>query len=340
MRYRLLGRSGLRVAELWLGTMTFGEEWGWGAPEETSARMLDLYLDAGGNVIDTANIYTNGTSEEMLGRLLRDRRDRIVLSTKYSISTRSDDPNGSGSHRRHLVESLEASLRRLQTDRIDVYWVHFRDELTPVEETMRALDDQVRLGKILYVAVSDWPAWEVSRAHTMAELRDWSPFTALQTQYSLLERTPERDLIPMCDALGLSVVAWSPLARGVLSGKYLDPTATGRVTVSGGPTAMDARTEAIVREVVAVAGELGASGSQVALAWLMSRPTSVMPIIGATTEAQFAENLGALDVDLSPQQLERLDAASAIELGFPHDWLKLPVVRKAQYGAVRDQIDA
>jgi aryl-alcohol dehydrogenase-like predicted oxidoreductase len=340
MRYRLLGKTGLAVSELWLGTMTFGEEWGWGAPEATSARMLDLYLEAGGNVIDTANVYTNGTSEAMLGRLLGDRRDRVVLSTKYSISTRPDDPNGSGSHRRHLVESLEASLRRLQTDRIDVYWVHFRDALTPVEETMRALDDQVRLGKVLYVAVSDWQAWEVSRAQTMAELRNWSPFIALQTQYSLLERTPERDLLPMCEALGLSVVAWSPLARGVLSGKYLDPNATGRVTVTGGHTAMDARAEAIVRDVVAVASELGATPSQVALAWLLCRRTPVTPIIGATTEEQFAENLGALDVELSVEQVERLDAASAIEHGFPHDWLRLPVVRTAQYGAVRGQIDA
>jgi aryl-alcohol dehydrogenase-like predicted oxidoreductase len=339
MRYRLLGRSGLRVSELWLGTMTFGEEWGWGAPEATSARMLDLYLDAGGNVIDTADVYTNGTSEEMIGRLIGQRRERVVLSTKYSLAVRPDDPNGGGSHRRHLVESLEASLRRLQTDHIDLYWVHFRDELTPVEETMRALDDQVRLGKVLYVAVSDWPAWEISRAHTLAELRDWSPFTALQTQYSLLERTSERDLIPMANTLGLSTVAWSPLARGMLSGKYLDPAATGRITATG-HAAVDPRTEAVVRETVAVAEELGVTASQVALAWLLARSTPVMPIIGATSEQQFAENLGALDVELTPEHVERLDAVSAIELGFPHDWLALDVVRAAQYGPVREKIDA
>jgi aryl-alcohol dehydrogenase-like predicted oxidoreductase len=339
MRYRLLGRTGLRVSEIWLGTMTFGEEWGWGAPEETSARMLELYLEAGGNVIDTADVYTNGTSEEMIGKLLGDRRDQVVLSTKYSLTVRGDDPNGGGSHRRHLVESLERSLRRLQTDHIDVYWVHFRDELTPVDETMRALDDQVRLGKILYVAVSDWPAWEISRAHTMAELRDWSPFTSVQTQYSLLERTSERDLIPMANALGLSTVAWSPLARGQLSGKYLDPEATGRITVTGGH-GIDPRSETVVRETMAVAEELGATPSQVAIAWLLARPTPVLPILGATSEEQFTENLGALDVQLTPEQIERLDAVSSIDLGFPHDWLALPVVRAAQYGPVREKIDA
>jgi len=340
MRYRLLGRTGLRVSELWLGTMTFGEEWGWGAPEATSARMIDLYLDAGGNVVDTADVYTNGTSEEMIGRLLGPRRERVVLSTKYSLTVRPDDPNGGGSHRRHLVESLEASLRRLRTDHIDVYWVHFRDYLTPVEETMRALDDQVRLGKVLYVAVSDWPAWEIARAQTLAELRGWSPFAALQTQYSLLERTSERDLIPMCTSLNLSVVAWSPLARGVLTGKYLDRAATGRITVTGGSAEMDPRTEAVVRETVDVAEELGVTASQVALAWLLSRPAPVMPIIGATGGQQFAENLAALDVDLAPEHVQRLDAVSSIELGFPHDWLALEVVRRAQYGPVREKIDA
>ena len=206
MRYRLLGRTGLRVSDMWLGTMTFGEDWGWGASEGTSARLLDTYLDAGGNVVDTADNYTNGASEEMLGRLLDGRRERIVLSTKYSIAIRPDDPNGGGSHRRHLVEALDQSLRRMRTDHVDILWVHFRDELTPVEETMRALDDQVRLGKVLYVAVSDWPAWEISRANTLAQLRDWSPFAALQTSYSLLERSPERDLIPMAEA---SASRWS-----------------------------------------------------------------------------------------------------------------------------------
>jgi aryl-alcohol dehydrogenase-like predicted oxidoreductase len=330
MRYRLLGRSGLRASELWLGTATFGEETGWGAPEPTCARVLDTYLDAGGNVVDTADAYTGGTCEEMLGRLLSARRERVVLATKYSMTLRPRDPNGAGNHRRHLVEALEGSLRRLRTDRIDLFFVHFLDELTPLEETMRALDDQVRLGKILYVGASNWPAWEVSRANMLAELRDWSPFVALETQYSLLERTPERDLIPMAGRIGLSVAAWSPLGRGMLTGKYLEPGTAGRLTTLG-RAAMDARTEAIVRETVAVAGELGATPSQVALAWLLDR---VMPISAATREGQLAENLGALDLRLPADHRDRLDAASAVDLGFPHDWLALDGIRRANYGDV------
>ncbi len=337
MRYRLLGQTGLRVSDVWLGAMTFGEAWGWGAPESGCARMLDLYLDAGGNVVDTADWYTNGASEEIVGRLIRGRRERVVVSTKYSIAVRPDDPNGVGNHRRHLTEAIEASLRRLQTDRIDLLWVHYRDELTPLEETMRALDDQVRLGKVLYVGASDWTAWEVAYANATAKWRDWSPFAALQTQYSLLERTPERELIPMCNSLGLSVIAWSPLAKGLLSGKYLDAGASGRVATTGGPPT-DPRTEAIVRETVAVAAELDASPAQVALAWLLTRATPVMPILGATSEEQLAANLAARELRLAPDQIQRLDATSAIELGFPHDWLAHPAARSVMYGSFRERI--
>jgi aryl-alcohol dehydrogenase-like predicted oxidoreductase len=338
VRYRLLGRSGLRVSELWLGAMTFGEDWGWGAPEATCERMLDLYLDRGGNVVDTADWYTNGASEEMLGRIVGDRRDRLVLSTKYSINLRPEDPNGGGNHRRRLVEAVDGSLRRLRTDRIDVLWVHFLDELTPVEETMRALDDQVRLGKVLYVAASDWPAFEVARANTMAELRDWSPFVALQTQYSLLERTSERELLRMAQRMGISVVAWSPLAKGLLSGKYLAADGAGRVTTTLGSASMDPRTEAIVRETVAVAEELGATPSQVAIAWLLARRPPVLPIVGATSEAQLEENLGALDLQLTAEQAGRLDAVSAIEHGFPYDWLATAGARAVMYGPLRERV--
>ncbi len=339
MRYRLLGRTGLRVSEMWLGTMTFGEQWGWGASEAACERMLELYLEAGGNVIDTADNYTNGGSEEMLGRLIGARRERVVLSTKYSLTVRPDDPNGGGSHRRHLVEALEASLRRLRTDRIDLLWVHVRDELTPIEETMRALDEQVRLGKVLYVGVSNWRAWEIARANTIAELRGWSPFAALQTEYSLLERTPERDLIPMAADLGPSVVAWSPLGQGQLSGKYLDAGATGRLArlgigVSG------SRADAVVRETVAVAAELGVTPSQVALAWVLAREIPVTPITGVTSERQLSENLAAVDVVLEPEQIARLDEASAIELGFPHEFLTRDVVRRFIYGDMREKIEA
>jgi aryl-alcohol dehydrogenase-like predicted oxidoreductase len=215
MRYTLLGRSGLRVSELCLGTMTFGEDWGWGAPIDTSRRILELYADAGGNFIDTANKYTDGSSETFIGELLAGRRDQFVLATKYTLQTRSGDPNAVGNHRKNLVQALEASLKRLRTDHIDVYWVHARDTWTPVDEVVRALDDQVRAGKVLYVGVSDWPAWEVAQANTLAELRGWSPFIGLEIEYSLAERTPERDLLPMAHTLGLGVTCWSPLAGGL-----------------------------------------------------------------------------------------------------------------------------
>lgn len=223
MRYRLLGRTGLRVSELFLGAMTFGEQGGVGAPKEECARILDTYAEAGGNVVDTAVNYRGGASEEIVGELLRGRRDRFVLSTKYTVSRDGTDPNAAGNHRKNLALSLETSLRRLDTDYIDVYWVHIWDRNTPVEETMRALDDAVRSGKVLYVGISDAPAWVVSRANTLAEWRGWSPFAALQVPYSLLSRDAERELLPMAEALGMSVAAWSPLHNGVLSGKYTRP---------------------------------------------------------------------------------------------------------------------
>src|SRR4030081_1478188 len=201
MRYRLLGKSGVRVSEVALGTMTFGEDWGWGASPAVSTKMLDLFADAGGNVIDTADVYTNGTSETILGELLKGRRARFVLATKVTNQTGPGDPNSGGNHRKKIVTSIEASLRRLQTDPIDLYWVHARDVLTPVEELMRAHDDQVRLGKVLYPAVSDWAAWEIAEANTAARLRDWSPFSAVQLRYNLLDRSPERGLLPMADAI-------------------------------------------------------------------------------------------------------------------------------------------
>jgi len=236
MRYKLLGRTGLRVSELCLGTMTFGEEWGWGASREESRRMFDAFADAGGNFVDTANLYTGGTSEKFVGEFLKGRRERFVLATKYTLNMSPDDPNGGGNHRKNLVQSLDASLKRLDTDRIDLYWVHAWDGMTPLEETMRALDDAVRAGKILYVGISDAPAWVVSRANTLAELKDWSPFAALQIQYSLADRSPERDLLPMAKALDLAVTPWGVLGGGVLSGKYKSPAdrPAGARYVAGG----------------------------------------------------------------------------------------------------------
>jgi aryl-alcohol dehydrogenase-like predicted oxidoreductase len=338
MRYRLLGKSGVRISEVALGTMTFGEDWGWGASPDVSARMLDLFADAGGNVIDTADAYTNGSSETILGELLKGRRDRFVLGTKFTNQTDPDDPNSAGNHRKKIVTSIEASLRRLQTDHIDLYWVHNRDLLTGVEELMRALDDQVRLGKILYPAVSDWAAWEIAEASTAARCRDWSPFTAVQLRYNLLDRTPERELLPMASALDLPAFAWGPLAEGRLTGKYLSGHTTGRATEVGRPYTR-VGSDDIVREVVAISREIGCSPAQVAISWVRQQPGTVIPLIAARTEEQFRDNLAATGVHLSQQHLDRLDALSRPTLGFPADVMREASVVAGVYGAQLPDID-
>jgi aryl-alcohol dehydrogenase-like predicted oxidoreductase len=319
VRYRLFGGSGLRVSELFLGTMTFGEDWGWGAPPEECRRMLDAYAEAGGNVIDTAVNYTDGASERIVGELLGSDRDRFVVSTKFTLSTDPDDPNASGSHRKNLVRSLELSLRRLGTDRIDLYWVHVWDQNTPVEETMRALDDAVRDGKVLYVGVSDTPAWVASRANTLAEWRGWSPVVGIQAQYSLVQRDVEREVLPMAESAGMSLAAWSPLAGGILSGKFTrgEVPDTSRVAAA----AISERDLAIARTVQAVADDLGVTPSQVAIAWTMTRSPAVHPIVGARRLDQLVDNLGSVDCHLDSELLRRLDDASAITLGFPHDFI-------------------
>lgn len=340
MKYFLLGRSGLRVSQLCLGTMTFGTDWGWGADKTGSRAMIDQFVDAGGNFIDTANRYTNGTSESFLGELLHGQREQVVLATKYTLATDDHDLNAAGNQRKNLVQSLDASLRRLKTDYIDLLWVHARDTLTPVEEIMRALDDQVRLGKVLYVGVSDWPAWEAAQATTLASLRGWSPFIGLQVEYNLLERTVERELLPMADGLGLGVTAWSPLARGLLTGKYLsDSTAQGRAAQQGHTEKLDQRQIAIIQTVVSIAQEIGCSGAQVALAWLLSRKTPTIPIIGASRPKQLADNLGATEIELTKDQLDRLNRASSIDLGFPGAFLQTDYIREMVYGKRYTEID-
>lgn len=343
MRYRLLGRSGLRVSELCLGTMTFGEDWGWGSSKDESRRILDAFFDAGGNFLDTANVYTNGTSETLLGEFLEGRRERAVLATKYTNAMPGVDPNAAGNQRKNMVQAVEASLRRLRTDYIDLYWLHIWDKVTPIEEVMRAFDDLVRQGKVLYAGVSDMPAWLVARANTLAELRGWTPFVGLQIEYSLIERTVERELLPMADSLGLGVTAWSPLAGGALTGKYAKGKDKGDARYN---TEMMKqflpdvdRTEAVVREVRAVAEEAGRSPAQVALAWLRHRPTPVIPIIGARKMDQFQDNLASLDLHLDPAQVRRLDEASRIELGFPHDFYEREMVRSIVSGGLWDKLD-
>ena len=289
MFYRLLGQSGLRVSEMCLGTMTFGEEWGWGSPKDEAQKIYDAFRQAGGNFIDTANFYANGTSETLLGEFIHGHRQSVVLATKYTLARAGTDPNAAGNHRKSMFQAIEASLKRLQTDYIDLYWMHAWDQITPVEEVMRGLDDLVRQGKILYVGVSDAPAWWVAQANTISTFRGWSPFVGLQIQYSLIERTPERELLPMAKAMGLSITAWSPLSGGILSGKYHAPgkAGDGRYTRDDTKQFMPEpqRAQRVVAAVETVARQTGRSMAQVALAWLRHRSQPVIPIIGAQAAA-------------------------------------------------------
>ena len=343
--YRLLGRSGLRVSPLALGGMTFGADWGWGADESEARRIFDTYVDRGGNFIDTANQYTNGSSERLIGQFAADRRDSLVIATKYTLTTRPGDPNSGGNHRKSMVRSVEDSLRRLATDYIDLLYLHVWDFTTPVEEIMRAMDDLVRAGKVLYVGISDTPAWQVSRMQAIADLRGWSPLVALQIEYSLIERTVERDLIPMAWEMGLSVIPWSPLASGVLAGKYTradldqsggsaEPAGT-RKNVAVANNSLTERGLQIADVVKEIAAEADRSPAQVALAWTLLNLAVASPIIGARTVQQLEDNLGALEVDLSDDQIARLEAVSAIDLGFPHEFLKRPMTRQVAFGELK-----
>ena len=346
MRYRLLGNSGLRVSEAALGTMTFGEDWGWGAAKDEARKVYDAFREAGGNFIDTANIYTNGTSEAFLGEFMQGHRESVVLATKYTNAAPGKDPNASGNHRKNMMQAVDASLKRLKTDYIDLYWLHVWDQITPVEEVMRGLDDLVRQGKVFYVGVSDAPAWWIAQANTLAHLRGWSPFIGLQIEYSLIERTVERELIPMAKALNLGLTAWSPLASGVLTGKYHGHETSeqgaepGRMSseMMKGFLPDQQRADRILGAVKTVSDEIGRSMAQVALAWLRYRPVPVIPIIGARKLSQLQDNLASLDLTLSADQLKTLDEASRIELGFPHDFYAMEMVRSLVYGGMRDQI--
>lgn len=346
--YRLLGRSGLRVSPLSLGAMTFGTDWGWGADEAEARRIFDAYLERGGNFIDTANQYTGGTSERLVGQFAQGRRDELVIATKYTLTSRPRDPNAGGNQRKSMVRSVEDSLRRLGSDYIDLLYLHAWDATTPVEEVLRAMDDLVRAGKLIYVGISDTPAWQVARMQAIADLRGWSPLIALQIQYSLIERTVERELMPMARELGLGVVPWSPLGMGVLTGKYgradLDigsgvPEAVGtRKNVAAGNGALTERALDIAEVVKQVAAELGRTPAQVALAWTWLNPAVTSPIVGVRTLAQLQDNLGAFEVRLEPSQLARLEAASRIEPGFPHDFLQMPLVHSVVYGEVKPPV--
>jgi len=320
MRYKLFGKSGLRVSELCLGAMTFGEDWGWGASKEESRKIFDAFAERGGNFIDTANRYTDGTSEKYVGEFVASDRDHFVVATKYTLMNRPGDVNASGNHRKNMVQSLEASLKRLQMETIDLFWVHAWDFTTPVEEVMRALDDLVRAGKVHYVAISDSPAWIVSQANTLAELRGWSRFVGLQIRYSLIDRTAERELLPMARAMDMAVTPWSVLGAGVLTRKYnKHSAATGRAA-EGAATVQ--RNLKIAQQVMQVAEEIGCSPSQVALNWVRQQHGVVIPLIGARTLEQAKDNFGCLDYSLTDAQLSRLSEASKIEMGLPQDFLE------------------
>ncbi|MCY1061140.1 MULTISPECIES: aldo/keto reductase [Nannocystis] len=328
--YSLLGRSGLRVSPLCLGTMTFGTEWGFGSPRDTVFDLLARYLDAGGNFIDTADGYTGGTSEKLIGEFLKDsgRRDGVVLATKFSFNVQPGDPNAGGNSRKHIRRALDASLKRLQTDYVDLYWLHAWDGLTPVEEVMSTLDDLVRAGKVRYIGLSDVPAWYLARAQTIAELRGSERLAGLQLEYSLVERNIEREHIPAALALGLGLCPWSPLGSGMLTGKY-DRKGTraegqGRLVMmqdSGNPAFEKLTSERnwqIVDALVEVARELGRSPAQVALNWVTTRPGVTSTIIGATKPAQLDDNLKALEFTIPAELSAKLEAVSRPETVHPY----------------------
>ncbi|WP_433261000.1 aldo/keto reductase [Actinosynnema sp. CS-041913] len=342
--YRLLGRSGLRVSPLALGAATFGTEWGWGAGQDEARKLFDTYVERGGNFIDTANTYTNGSSERLLGEFTRDNRESLVLATKYTTLRRPGDPNSGGAHRKGLFASVEASLRQLSTDYLDLLYLHVWDVTTPVEEILRGMDDLVRQGKVLYLGISNTPAWQVSRMQAIADLRGWSPLVALQIEHNLIARTGERDLIPMAREMGLGVVPYSPLAGGVLTGKYsrADLTAANVAPDDGTRKSFNAalgmvteRNLAVAAVVQEVAADLGRTPAQVGLAWALQSPGVTAPVIGARTPAQLEDNLGALEVDFTASQLARLDKAGAIDLGYPHDLLASDHIRKVTKGDLK-----
>jgi aryl-alcohol dehydrogenase-like predicted oxidoreductase len=329
-RYRLLGNSGMRVSPLCLGTMTFGTEWGFGSDLEESRRILDLYAERGGNFLDTANIYTGGSSESYIGQILQNRRDKFVIATKYSLNTDPTNPNAGGNHRKALVTAIEASLKRLNTDYIDLYWLHAWDYRNSIEEVMRAMDDMVKQGKILSIGLSDIPAWVVSEGQAIAKLRGWTQVSAIQLEYSLVERTSEAELLPMAWHNNITPTAWSPLAGGALSGKYSREDLQGSEGSQDGSTRkgnikamgqLNERSLAIVDVVKEITKEVDRSPSQVSLNWLVQQPGKPIPIIGARKVSHLEDNIGALDFTLSTEQIDRLNKASSFAMPFPYSFI-------------------
>ena len=337
MRYKLLGHSGLRVSELCLGTMTFGETWGWGASKTESQKMFDLFAREGGNFIDTSVNYTDGTAEEFLGEFLKADRDHFVIATKYTLTKPDNtDPNGGGNSRKNMMKSVERSLKRLQTDHIDIYYLHMWDYMTPVEEIARGLDDLVRQGKVDYVAFSDTPDYIVAEANTRADLMGWSRFIGMQVPYSLLYRHIERSIMPMAKHWDMAVLPWGLLEEGLLTGKF-QKKVEGPTRVNQEKLNLSEKASKIINEVQRISEEAGRPMSQVAINWIRQQPKAqIIPILGARSAKQLKDNLGVLDWKLSEDQWKSLDEVSAIDLGFPHGFLD---GNRYIYGVTYDKID-
>lgn len=339
MNYKLLGkRTGLPVSDLALGAGNFGQAWGYGAEAKEAERIISLYTEHGGNLIDTADTYQCGESEVILGKAIAAKRNDLVISTKYTRGVFPGQALGTlGNHRKSMVQAVEDSLRRLKTDRIDLYFVHQDDFFTPIEEIVRGLDDLVRAGKIVYGGISNFPAWRISAAATLADLRGWSSVSAIEVEYSLLQRETERDLLPMAEAMGLGVLAWSPLAGGLLTGKYRKGE-SGRATVFAGsnPYQGGEIAEAVLDRLFAIAEVLESEPALVALAWLKAK--NVIPILGPRTFEQLEYNLKAADLHLTDEQVESLDEASSIKMGYPHDFNRAPENRSTLTGNKVDLI--
>ena len=338
MRYSILGRTGLRVSAVALGTGNFGTGWGHGADPAEARAIFDAYRAAGGNFVDSANIYQGGESEVLVGGLIAAERNDIVLATKFGLSGGQESGlQATGNSRKTLVQSIEGSLRRLATDRVELLWVHCPDGVTPIDELARALDDLVRSGKALHVGLSNFPAWRVATAATIAEFRGWAPVQALQTEYSLVERTAERELLPMSAGFSLATLGWSPLGGGLLTGKYRRGETGRREHFKAAfHDESDSHTSAILDTVLAIAAETNVTPSQIAIAWVLAK--GVMPILGPRTQGQSADNLGALRITLDSEQMMRLDNASAPALGSPHEKFQLSAIKDNLTGSKADQI--
>lgn len=346
MQHKLLGRTGLRVSKFCLGTMAFGATREWGADEQTSRQVFDRFVAAGGNFLDTAPGYQVGESETLVGKFIASERDRYVVATKFSLTARPGDLNSCGNGRKSMMAAVDNSLRRMKTEYVDLYWMHAWDGVTPEEEVLRGLDDLVRAGKVHHIGFSDTPAWVVARSQAIAELRGWTSLAAIQIPYSLADRTPDRELLPMADALGLSVVTWGGLGSGLLSGKYKVQdgavSGDGRLAKPDYP-AQDRRANVfeIVDALMAGADQLNVRPSQLALAWLRQRSSNIIPIIGARTLEQLEENLAAEDIGTEAEEIfERLDEASAVTPGFPTEFLNREPIQKLLFAGMRHKLDA